>query len=88
MAMQQPRVNENHVPSDSEEQALKVLKNGRGEDRPWGRVNPLLLRERADMKKSTTEYALRQLKTAGWVRQPVEGIYELVDDPREEVDDE
>jgi hypothetical protein len=84
MAIATQPVNENHVPSPSEEQALEVLKDGRGDGRPWGRVNPLLLREQKGMKKSTAEYALRQLRTAGWVVQPVEGIYEFVDDPREE----
>ena len=87
MAVSQQRVNENHEPSPSEERALEVLKDGRDEGRPWGRVNPLLLREREGMKKSTAEYALRQLRTAGWVRQPVEGIYQFVGDPREEDDD-
>lgn len=76
-------MNENHDPSESEEQVLEVLKDGRDDGRPWGRVNPLLVREQADMSKSTAEYALRQLRTAGWVRRPVAGLYELVDDPRE-----
>lgn len=88
MAVKTQPVNENHVPSDSEEQALEVLKDGRDDGEPWGRVNPLLLRERKGMKKSTAEYALRQLRTAGWVRQPVEGIYELVGDPRDGDPDE
>jgi DNA-binding IclR family transcriptional regulator len=76
-------VNENHRPSPSEERALEVLKAGREAGAPWGRVTPLLVRERADMKKSTAEYALRQLQTAGWVSKPVDGLYELVGDPRE-----
>ncbi|MWG36534.1 MarR family transcriptional regulator [Halomarina oriensis] len=80
-------VNEHHEPSDSEEKALEVLKEGRGTGNPWGRVSPLLVRERADVKKSTAEYALRQLRTAGWVTQPVEGMYEFVGDPREVCDE-
>lgn len=77
-------MNENHEPADSEERVLEVLKDGRDSGRPWGRVNPLLVRERADMKKSTAEHALRQLRTAGWVKRPVAGLYELVGDPRED----
>jgi hypothetical protein len=77
-------VNEDHRPSPSEETALEVLKAGRESSDPWGRATPLLVRERGDVSKSTAEYALRQLHTAGWVTRPVEGLYELVDDPREE----
>ena len=84
MAVQKPPVNENHNPSPSEEQALDVLKDGRDDDRPWGRVNPMYLREVAGMKKSTAEYALRQLHTAGWIKKPADGLYELVGDPRSE----
>jgi DNA-binding IclR family transcriptional regulator len=77
-------VNEAHTPSPSEERALEVLKDGRDEGRPWGRVNPMFLREAAGMKKSTAEYALRQLHTAGWVQKPADGLYEFVDDPRDD----
>ena len=84
MAVQLHRVNENHTPSPSEEQALEVLKDGRDEKQPWGRVNPMFLRETAGMKKSTAEYALRQLTTAGWIRKRADGLYEFVRDPRED----
>jgi DNA-binding IclR family transcriptional regulator len=84
MAVQHPPVNEGHTPSPSEEKALQALKAGRDDGQPWGRVNPMYLREVAEMKKSTAEYALRQLHTAGWVRKPADGLYELVADPRED----
>ena len=68
---------------DTAQQALDVLKAGRDDGRPWGRVNPMYLKEVADMKKSTAEYALRQLHTAGWVDRPARGLYELVYDGEE-----
>jgi hypothetical protein len=80
-------VNERHVPSDSEEQVLDLLKAGRGSGEPWGRVNPKYIRAETEMKKSTVEYALRTLKTAGWIYAPAEGLYEFVEDPRESDDE-
>jgi len=88
MAVQKPPVNEDHEPTPSEETALRVLKDGRGTGAPWGRVTPLLVRERGELEKSTAEFALRQLNTAGWVEKPVPGLYEFVDDPREDTDAE
>lgn len=80
---QRGMVNRDHKPGESEEQVLEFLLKGRDEGRPWGRTNPKLLREELGMSKSTAEYALRTLRTAGWVRNPAEGIYEFNEDPRE-----
>ncbi|WP_256686121.1 helix-turn-helix domain-containing protein [Halococcus qingdaonensis] len=79
-------VNEDHQPSKSEERVLEFLLEGRDEGCPWGRANPKLIREHTGMSKSTVEYALRTLRTAGWVRNPAEGIYEYNEDPRENKD--
>lgn len=76
-------VNERHTPSESEEKVLDLLKAGRESGEPWGRVNPKYIREEKGMKKSTAEYALRTLKTAGWIDTPAPGLYEFVEDPRE-----
>lgn len=87
MATRQLRmVNEDHQPGKSEERVLEFLLEGRDEGRPWGRANPKLIREHTGMSKSTVEYALRTLRTAGWVRNPAEGIYEYNEDPRENKD--
>jgi hypothetical protein len=48
-------------------------------------VNPLRLREHSDLDNGQVEYALRNLKHAGWIAQSNRGgLYELVTDPREE----
>ena len=78
-------VNENYSPSEREEKVLHLLKRGRESGDPWGRVNPLYIREHTDLDKGQADYALRNLKMAGWVEQLNRGgLYELVKDPREE----
>ena len=79
-----PMVNENYEPNSREETVLNQFKKGRDSDDPWGRVNPLYLREHSELDKGQVEYALRNLKNAGWVKQLNRGgLYELVEDPRE-----
>jgi hypothetical protein len=78
-------VNENYEPNEREEVVLTEFKQGRDSGVPWGRVNPLYLREHSDLDKGQVEYALRNLKNAGWVKQLNQGgLYELVEDPRED----
>jgi len=78
-------VNENYEPNKREEELLQMFKKGRNTGEPWGRVNPLFLREHSDLDKGQVEYALRNLKNAGWITQLNRGgLYELVADPREE----
>ena len=80
----QEMVNENYEPNEREEAVLELFKQGRNGNRPWGRVNPLFLREHSDLDKGQVEYALRNLRNAGWVTQLNRGgLYELVTDPRE-----
>lgn len=77
-------VNEHHEPNEREEVVLRLFKQGRRSDDPWGRVDPLYLREHSDLDKGQVEYALRNLKHAGWIAQLNRGgLYELVADPRE-----
>lgn len=75
-------VNEDYEPGDNEEYILDVLKEGRDEGEPWGRANPLYLRERTGLNKQQVNYALNQLMAAGWVDKVTDGLYELVADPR------
>ena len=76
-------VNKNYEPNDREESVLEQFKRGRNSDAPWGRVNPLYIREHSELEKGQVEYALRNLKNAGWVKQLNNGgLYELVEDPR------
>ncbi|APW97808.1 MarR family transcriptional regulator [Halobiforma lacisalsi AJ5] len=78
-------VNENYEPNEREETVLELFKEGKESGEPWGRVNPLYLRENSDLDKGQVEYALRNLKNAGWVKQLNRGgLYELVDDPRDD----
>lgn len=76
-------VNENFTPTDEQETVLEVFKEGRDSGQPWGRANPLFIREQTELKESAVQYALRQLATAGWITKRTEGLYELNHDPRE-----
>jgi DNA-binding IclR family transcriptional regulator len=76
-------VNENYEPNSREETILELFKQGRESDTPWGRVNPLYLREHSELDKGQVEYALNNLTAAGWVKQLNQGgLYEFVEDPR------
>lgn len=78
-------VNEAYEPTDREETVLDLFKQGRDSDSPWGRVNPLYVRDHCSLEKGQVEYALRNLTNAGWISQLNQGgLYEFVDDPREE----
>lgn len=77
-------VNEGYEPNEREEEVLALFVEGRDGGEPWGRVNPLYVRDRTDLDKGQVEYALRNLTTAGWIRQVNRGgLYEFVDDPRQ-----
>lgn len=77
-------VNERYQPNEREEAVLRLFKQGRDSEDPWGRVNPLFLREHSELDKGQVEYALRNLRNAGWItRLNKGGLYELVTDPRE-----
>ena len=78
-------VNEQYEPNEREERILELFQLGRDSGEPWGRVNPLYLREHSELDKGQVEYALRNLATAGWIRQLNQGgLYEFVEDPRKE----
>lgn len=78
-------VNENYEPNDREKSVLEQFKKGRNSCDPWGRVNPLYVREQTELEKGQVEYALRNLTNAGWIKQLNNGgLYELVEDPRED----
>jgi len=75
-------VNEGYNPTDNEKYILDVLIEDRDKDKPWGRANPLYLREQTGLNKQQVNYALNQLTAAGWVKKITDGLYELVADPR------
>jgi Fe2+ or Zn2+ uptake regulation protein len=77
-------VNKNYTPTDNQESILNVLNEDRDKDKPWGRANPLYLREQTGLNKQQVNYALNQLMAAGWIVKITEGLYELVADPRTE----
>jgi len=87
MGIQANMVNENYEPSENDELVLEVLKDGRNRDDPWGRANPRYLIDETGLEKSNVEFSLRSLRSAGWVERAARGLYELVDDPREESDE-
>ncbi len=75
-------VNEGYNPTDNEKYILDVLIEDRDKNKPWGRANPLYLREQTGLNKQQVNYALNQLTAAGWVKKITDGLYELVADPR------
>lgn len=80
-------VNEGYEPSEREEKVLELLKKGRDTGEPWGRINPMYVTEELDIRRQYANRALGNLVTAGWVRKPVQGLYEFVEDPRERADE-
>lgn len=75
--------NESYSPSDEEETVLELFKHGSGENHPWGRLNPLYIRENTDLDKGQVENALQNLRMAGWINHLNNGgLYEFVEDPR------
>ncbi len=69
-------MNEDYDPADSDELVLEVLKEGR--------ANPKWIREQTGLKKQRVNDALERLQNAGWVRKLTRGLYEIVDDPRDD----
>lgn len=75
-------VNESFEPNELQEKILDVLEEGREAGEPWGRANPKYFSESIDERRQYINRALSGLVDAGWVRQPVRGLYEFVEDPR------
>jgi hypothetical protein len=81
----QDMVNERYSPTEKDEKVLSALKKGREQGEPWGRANPRWLMDETELSKSSVEFCLRSLHDAGWVDRPSRGLYELIEDPREEI---
>ena len=67
-------VNEDYKPAQNEEWIIDVLEEGR--------ANPKLLKDRTGLNDQQVNYALNQLRAAGWVKKVTTGLYELTADPR------
>ena len=78
--------NETYTPTENDKKILAALKQGRDENMPWGRANRVWLSEQTGLDKGNTEYSLRNLTNAGWIQRPARGLYEFVEDPREEAE--
>jgi len=73
-------VNRDYDPDDEdEERVLAVM-------REENRATPYLIRERTDIRKEYVSRYLDNLRRAGWVRKVTRGLYEFVEDPRDEGD--
>lgn len=72
-------VNRDYDPSDHDEQVIQVLKDGR--------ANPLHIREETGLSKQRVNDALDRLRSAGWVVKVTRGLYEIVDDPRDDAEE-
>lgn len=77
-------INEDTEPGDNEEYILAVSKKGRDSGEPWGRANPLYLRECTEINKQQINDARNQLMAAGWVQKITDDRSEFVADPRSE----
>ena len=77
-------VNEEFELTDACEAVLDVFKEGRETEGPWGRANPRYLIDETGLEKQNVEYQLRRLRDAGWIHNIARGLYEFVEDPREE----
>lgn len=73
--------NENFEPTDRQERVLAVFKDEY-------RVNPLRVREVTDIRKQRVNDALGSLVDAGWIQRVNRGLYEFVEDPRHEENDD
>lgn len=78
--------NEGFEPNDRQEAILDLLKDGRGEDEPWGYVTVKYVVANTGERRQYVNRDLGSLVDAGWVDKPVKGLYEFVVDPREEND--
>jgi len=52
-----------------------------------GRANPMLIREETDLDKGDVNTILVKLTRDGLARRKVQGLYEITEDGRAEVDD-
>lgn len=68
--------------NDADEQILEFM------DRVGGRVTPTWIAEDQDLSRTYVSQRLKRLREHGHVKQPFRGLWQLVDDPREEPDAE
>lgn len=70
-------MNFDYEPSEDDEIVLGVMKH------EWcGRVTPYLIREETELDKQRINGSLDRLTAAGWVEKRSRGLYDFVDDPR------
>lgn len=81
---QQKMVNENYEPTENDERVLDAFKQGRDSGNPWGRANRVWISEQTELDKGNAEFSLRSLNDAGWIQRVARGLYEFVEDPRED----
>lgn len=77
-------VNEEYSPSQTEEEILSLLKEGRDEGDPWGYTTPAHIRNQLDISEGNESFHLRQLNNAGWIKKVTRGFYRFIEDPRED----
>jgi len=70
-------VNESYEPTDDDDAVLDVLADEE-------RANPFLIREESGLSKQRVNKSLEQLTAAGWVEKRTRGLYDFVDDPRQD----
>lgn len=68
-------VNEKFQPTPQQRTVLEVLKDEH-------RVNPLRVRDETGLEKQRVNDALGSLVDAGWARRVNRGLYEFIEDPR------
>lgn len=67
-------------PDEDEDRVLAVI-------REEYRVNPRRVRDVTGMRKQDVNEALQQLERVNWIKKVARGLYEFVEDPREQHED-
>lgn len=76
-------MNDEYAPTEAEETILDVFKKER-EETGESRLNPYYIRHETDLGKGSVNTALSNLRAAGWIHRVTRGLYEFVDDPRQQ----
>ena len=66
-------------PRTADEKLLRMLVDGRHDDKPWGRITPGMAADELDFSPEYATNRLSMLHAAGYVKKPVKGVYEITD---------
>lgn len=73
-----------HELKEIDSEIIGLLLEGRDEGRPWGRNTPSNLADELDVSRQWVTTRLQMMESADYVRNIGGGVYEFVQDPRED----